>query len=263
MSIDWQGGGKMLKTFYIALCDDQEYYRKQLYNYLLEYQKDKNIIIHINEYSSGGELLQASFSQEGSYQIYFLDVNMPDMQGTTVAKELRNIGKNSVICFVTSFKEYAYDAFQVEAMDYIVKPINYEQLKKFMDKAIVLCRLHIEVQEAEKKYLSIQQRQTTIILEQRHILYIEKRRNQCVVCTNTEEILCYNTLKNLYEQLNSSIFMFTHQGYIVNFYHIKEIRSNMIYMGNNILIPVSRKYQEAIKKRFEEKLERLRQNSLR
>ncbi len=249
----------MVENFYIALCDDEEYYRKQLHAYLLQYQNEKNIIMQVDEYSSGKELLRASSNLEGYYHILFLDVDMPDMQGTIVAKELRNAGNESVICFATAFREFAYDAFQVDAVDYIIKPIEYENLKKFMDKAILLCKLRTEEQEAEKKYISIQQNQNIMIVEQSHILYIEKRRNQCVICTSAEEILCYDTLKNLYEQLNSNIFMYAHQGYIVNFYQIKEIKSNTLHMGNQMIIPVSRKYQEAIKKRHEEKLEHLRQ----
>ena len=252
----------MVRAYYIAICDDDAYYRDQIHHLLEQYQKEREVIFQIDEYTSGKKLLEATTKLEDYYHIIFMDVDMPDIKGIDTVKKLRE-GKNTAsICFVTAYQEYAYSAFQVEALDYVQKPISYEKLAMFMDKAIEWKAMQWEKQEAGKKYLEIVQKKDIRVIEQDEIWYIEKRRNQCVVITETEEIVCYDTLQNIYQNLNEAVFEFAHQGYIVNFYRIKEIRNNVAFLGNGIEIPISRKYLEPLKKRFNNKLERLRQERI-
>lgn len=252
----------MTKCVFVGICDDEAYYRRQLHELLEQYGHEKGILFQIDEYSSGKEILQAAEKLEDFYHIIFLDVDMPGMQGTDVARGLREKNSSAALCFVTAYDQYAYAAFTVEALDYIVKPIAYAQLARFLHKALAWKRLERERQEAERTYLNIQQKPGSRLLVQKEILCIEKRRNQCAVRTEIEEILCYDTLQNLYSQLDKSIFVYIHQGYIVNFYRIKELRDNMAFLGNGIQLPVSRKHWDTLKKRFEEKLERLRQEKM-
>lgn len=217
--------------FYIAVCDDEEYYGEQLYDLLVRYQKENDFLAQIKIYASGKELLHDLPNLDTSGQILFLDVDMPEQSGVDVAKVLREVGSKAVICFVTSYEQYAFDAFQVEALDYIVKPASYEKVEKFMHKAIDWCQMQEERVEAEKEYLTLYQKPENRVIRQNEVCYIEKKRNQCVVFTAHEEITCYDTLQNLYEQLDHSKFVYAHQGYIVNFYQIKEIRDNTAFLG--------------------------------
>lgn len=255
-------GKQMIKYFYIAICDDEAYYRNRIRELLEQYCRKKEFVFQIDEYPSGKAFLKAAEKLKDYYQIVFMDVDMPDMRGTDTAKALRERNNNAVFCFVTAYEQYAYEAFRVEALDYIVKPPDYAKLARFLDKALAWKALEWEQKEAEKRYLSLPQKPGNRLVVQENILYLEKRRNQCVVVTETEEIICYDTLQNLYCQLNESIFVYTHQGYIVNFYRVKELRNNIAFLGNGREIPVSRKYWDALKKRFEEKLERLRQEKM-
>ena len=252
----------MINFLYIAICDDEAYYRSQIQKLLEQYGKERDFVFQIDEYSSGKELLEKAKKMEESYQIIFMDVDMPDMQGTDVAKALRERKNNVVFCFVTAYEQYAYAAFEVDALDYIIKPIDYDKIKRFMDKALEWQEFQRERQEAAKKYLILPPKQENRQVEQKDILYIEKRRNKCVVTTETDEFICYDTLQNIYTQLNENIFVYTHQGYIVNFYRIKEIQGNVAFLGNGKEIPVSRRHKEELKRRFDEKLERLRRERM-
>ena len=102
----------MKSCFYIAICDDEAYYRSQIHELLERYVQEREIILQIDEFSSGTELLKAAEKLEDYYQIIFMDVDMPNMQGTDAAKILREQCNSAVFCFVTAYEQYAYDAFK-------------------------------------------------------------------------------------------------------------------------------------------------------
>ena len=120
----------------IAICDDEAICRSQVLDIAEDYKeerKDKDISFEI--FSDPQALLKATLDG-GGYDIYILDIVMPDMNGIQLGVALRDADVDSKIIYLTSSEEYALDSFRVRAFDYILKPITKESFYKAMDEAI-------------------------------------------------------------------------------------------------------------------------------
>ena len=188
--------------------------------------------------------------------LLFLDVEMPGMTGIEMADALRKIDPWVCISFVTSYDAFAIQAFRLDALDYVMKPIKYTQVKHIIEKAKLQIDYRKNAQKAEKRYLKIKSGYEDVLIDLQNVIYIEKRRNQCVFHKIDEEICCYEPLKNVYERLDNDVFMYTHQGYIANFNYIKEVKKDVVCFGRGMEVPLSRKYHDQIKELHLDKIRR-------
>lgn len=131
---------------------------------------------------------------------------MDGMTGMEAAQKLRREGYKGVICFVSSQDRYAFDAFGVEAIGYVKKPAKYQDVKRLIQKALIQIYYQRDEEEAKKRYLEITTQNEKTMLDLQQILYVEKRRNQCVIHMEESEVVCYETLKKLYERLDKYEF---------------------------------------------------------
>lgn len=248
-----------MQTVKVAICDDEEFFRDELEKLVSVYANEGEHELEIHTYPNAASLV-ADITEKGvTYQLLFLDVEMPEMSGMDAAKKLRGEGYKGEICFVTGFQGYALDAFSVSAVGYICKPAKYVDVKYIIEKALVQIYYQWDAQEAKKRYLEIRTQRENKTIDTRQILYAEKRRNQCVIHMETGEVVCYDSLKNLFPNLDQSRFCYAHQGYVVNFDKIKEVKKDVICFGEGREIPVSRKYQSKLRERHMDKINRLRQ----
>ena len=114
-----------------------------------------------------------------------------------------------------------------------------------------------DYKEAEKRYIEVPVSRNTRIVDVRTIQYIEKRRNQCVLHCTDAEITCYETLKKICCKLDQNIFIYVHQGYIVNFDAIKEVKENVVCLGDGVEVPLSRSHYKEVKNRHMSKIRKL------
>lgn len=245
-----------MNEYRLAICDDEEVHIENIRQYLAAYESESGNHLVITSYASAIPLLKDLKDKEEKYDILFLDVDMPDMQGTDAAMEIRKFDKKTIICFITSYENYAYQAYQVDAVGYMVKPVTYASFKHTTDKIIVQIEYERDKEAAEDKYFSVKTERSQIIISVSNILYIEKRRNKCVFHLTDREVTCYDTLSNVYARLNPQRFYYVHQGYIVNFDHIKEVLPDKIYLSSDLEVPVSRKYYKEMRELHMNKLKR-------
>lgn len=246
-----------MRKLNIAVCDDEEYYRNELKILLTAYKNETGYKLAVSEWESAASMLEATGSGGEDYDLIFLDVEMPDLSGIDAATRLRCIGKDTVICFVTAHKGYAYDAYGVDAIGYIAKPITYTDIKKIIEKTEMHLSYRHNRAAAEKRYLEITSGRTGIIMDLNKVVYIEKRRNQCVFhCTDGEHI-CYDSLRNIYSRLDHEQFLYIHQGYVANFPHIKEVLRDHVCFGSGMEAPLSRRYYETVHQRYMDKVNRI------
>lgn len=241
----------------IAVCDDEEFYRDELSKMITVYGNETGQKLILDTWESGIALLDAVKGGDKDYDIIFLDIEMPELSGMEAGEELRRMGKNMALCFVTSFNEYALNAYQIDAIGYVVKPIQYLDLKKMMEKAEMQYWYRKKTEEAQKRYLEVKCGRRTAIIDLEKVVYIEKRRNQCVFHLTDGEQICYDTLKNIYKQLDHDIFMQIHQGFIANYNHVKEVTNDRVFFGSGMEAPLSRRYYDAIYGRYMDKLNRI------
>ena len=242
----------------IGICDDEPEYTTILADYLKTYDIDseKDYSFQIDKFTSAKELLSA-YTKPETYHILFLDVEMPEINGVDMARQIRKITQDVIICFVTSFDKYAIQAYGVEALAYVVKPVAYAELKRVLSRAVVLVQYTFDYKEAEERYIEVPVSRNTRIVDVRTIQYIEKRRNKCVLHCTDAEITCYETLKKICSKLDQNIFIYVHQGYIVNFDAIKEVKENVVCLGDGVEVPLSRSHYKEVKNRHMSKIRKL------
>lgn len=243
-----------MKQILIGICDDEEYFLESLYTLVSACGNENKYDFLITKYLDVEALVEDVVSKKKEFDIVFLDIDMPKLSGMDAALELRRAGYEEVICFVTSYNRYAFDAYGVEALGYIIKPAQYVDVKRLIEKAVIQIYYKYDVKEAEKRYLEVCTQKRKEMVDTEEILYLEKRRNQCVIHMETRELVCYETLKSIYQRLNQQKFCYAHQGFIVNFDKIKEVMPEAIALGEGKEIPVSRKYQKKLSERHMNKI---------
>lgn len=246
-----------MRTYKIAICDDEDFYVENIYHYLQAYKSEFSKEVSSHKYNNPEKLIEEMKSGD-KYDIVFLDVDMPIMSGTDAASKIREFNRDVTICFVTAYEDYAYRAFQVDASGYLVKPVKYVDFKNLMQKCLQQIQYIEDRKTSEDKYIEIRTDRECVIVKLDDIIYIEKRRNQCVYHMVDCEISVYDTLLNVYEMLDKEKFHFVHQGFIVNFDFIKEVRTDRIFITRNLDIPLSRKYSKFIKELHMDKIRRLK-----
>lgn len=246
-----------MNKFRLAICDDEAFFIEDIRQYLKAYESESGNEIITTAYSSGVDFLAELQIGVAEYDICFLDVDMPEMKGIEVAKHLREICPQTVVCFITSFEQYAYEAYQTEALGYLKKPVKYADLKYMMNRCTLQVQYMKDTKEVDQKYLEVKTGHGSKIIRIDDILYIEKRRNQCVFHLEDGEFICYNTLSNIYRELDKNIFFYVHQGYIVSFPQVREVKSNVVCLGKDREIPLSRKYQPKIQEMYMKKVRAL------
>ena len=252
-----------MHTYKIGICDDEPTFCESLKKLLTAYQAESKNQLGVRIFHRGEELIDSFHNGKCPYDILMLDVDVPDgMNGVQTAEKIREQNPDVIIIFITNYEKYALDAYRVDAIDYLVKPVQLDQLRRVMAKAIIQVDYVLDYQKSANRYLPIIVDYDKVNVEISKILYIEKRRNQSLIHTEDGDYSCYETLSQLYEKLDNNKFMYVHQGFIVQFPKIKEVERNSVCFAGHIRVPVSRKYQKEVQARFQDRLYRLREQML-
>lgn len=210
----------------------------------------------VGRYSSAVEALHGLQSQE--VDLVFLDIQMPDLTGIELARLMAQAqqGKQAPrIIFTTAFNQFALDGYKVDALDYLLKPFNYEEFLRATNKAKAYFELvnrptavapmpvASPVQEDEYLFLKVEYQLVRVSLSD--ILYIEGLKDYVKVHLqgNTKPLLSLTSLKALEEKLPARRFMRVHRSYIVALDKINALTKNNIQIGQ-INIPVSDQYKD-------------------
>lgn len=244
-------------TYELAVCDDEQLHIDTIISYMSAFESEERCQINVKSFLSGRALLAQM--DQGDYvpDIILLDVDMPDGSGIEIARELHKRVEHQIICFVTAFEEYAFQAYEQHAIGYITKPIVYKKLKEMLHLAIVQVGYQKNIRPERRIVVSVNGGERIVDVDD--ILYVEKRRNQCVFHMQDSEFICYGTLAAIFEQLESFEFYYVHQGFLVNFAQIHEVKQAVVCLGNNREVPLSRTYYKKIKDLHMNKIRQLRE----
>lgn len=222
--------------------DDEPLARKKMAQYI-----EKTPFLElIDTCESAIEAMELLHKQK--VDLLFLDINMPDLSGMDFAKSLENAPG---IIFTTAYSEYALDGFKVNAIDYLLKPIDYPAFLKAANKAKKL--LDVRDSETEElslkdEFLFIKSEHKIIKIQLADITYIESMREYVKIhMLNRSPLMTLISMKKLEESLSSKIFMRVHRSFIVNLKRITTIERNRIVYDEKTYIPVSEQYKEAFR----------------
>lgn len=179
-------------------------------------------------------------------QLIFIDINMPDLNGLEFVKSLTD---KPYIVFTTAYSEYAVEGFQVDATDYLLKPITYNNFLKAANKVKSLIDLKANsLKESVKttaSHLFVKSEYKLIRIELDDIKYIESQHEYIKIhLINSAPVMTQLSMKTIEEQLPSGRFMRVHRSFIVNLKRISVIERNRIVFDGKVYIPVSDQYRE-------------------
>ena len=215
----------------IALVEDDKAQREILRSFCSRYAKEKHTEITLDEFEQPLLFLDR---YDGRYDLVFMDILMPYMDGMACAAALREKDEQVALCFVTSMAQYAIHGYEVGAVDFIVKPVKYEEF------AMKMARIERILQKRESPMLLINGRQGVHRIDMRDLYYVEVYNHSLLFHTRDGNIETYGKLSALEEDPKFSGFIRTTPAYLVNIRHIGRIDENTLTVHGE-RVPISRR----------------------
>lgn len=219
--------------------DDEPLALKQMNGYI---EKIPNLNL-LDSFTSAIKALE--FLQNNPVDLMFVDINMPDLSGMDFVKSLTHPPK---VIFTTAYREYAVEGFQVDAADYLVKPISFTAFLASVNKTIERYFSGTESETSirhKDQFLFIKTEYKIVRIDLNNIKYIEGMRDYIRIHQVSEKpIMALLKMKSIMEHLPSDNFMRVHRSYIVNLNKVHTIERNRIIFDKEVYIPVSDQYKD-------------------
>lgn len=221
----------VMKMIKFAICDDEPVMEQKIKNQLSEYMNGVHITSYcVDSFSAGRSLLESG----SDFDVIFLDIQMEQPNGLETAKILRQHKNHSLLIFVTVLKECVFDAFEVEAFDYLVKPLDSGHFKRTMDRIIK------SLQQREAKSIVIQRGTSCIVILLAEIVYCEVQGRKIYIHQSNGKITdYYDKLDDLEQRIDERFFR-CHRSYLVNLEYVRGCNAGQVMLSQGDKIPVSR-----------------------
>ena len=184
------------------------------------------------------------FMQNEEVDVFFLDINMPEITGLSLAKI---INRKAKIIFTTAYRDYAVDGFNLNVIDYLLKPIAFdrflEAVQKVFDNSFEP-KLNMQTKIA-KDFMFVRADRKMVKIDFQDILFIESLGDYVKIFTKDSTVITRETISNLEDKLIGENFMRVHRSFIVSITKITSYTNEFIEV-NNKAIPISRSYKEAV-----------------
>lgn len=221
----------------IAVCDDEAIAIQDLNTQIKCFMEKAGEKFSVSSFFSGESLLKQIFDDNIHFDVIFLDIQMKDINGIQTAKAIRKKFGDCKIVFVTALKEYVFDAFDVEATNYLIKPIENSKFFEVMEKILA------STQSNEESFLTISKNNEIKKVSFHDIIY-------CEVCNH--RVFIYE--KNLFHEYPSKIetlekllsvdFFRCHRSYLVNLRHVNSYADGFICLPTGEKVPVAARRQK-------------------
>ena len=224
----------------IAICDDEKNIRELIEGKVVKQYPEAEIVF----FSCGEELLLSDMHID----ILFLDIQMSGQNGMDTARELRKKDTDVILIFVTAVEEFVFQAFDVGAFHYIVKPIEDAKfigvLHKAVDELSSKCK---DANEAEERYLMINSGgvHTKVVFDD--IVYAEVFNRKIVIHKLNDTIEYYGKMSDL-EALAGDSFFRPHRAYLINFKYVEKYDASTIYLEKGSVLMAKQNYPEFVKR---------------
>ncbi len=215
---------------YIAICDDEKYMLDEIAKMVSKFFRNKKIEITILKFLSGRELLK----YKKTIDIVFLDIQMKEIDGMATAKVLREQNYRGFLIFITILQEMVFQSFEVQAYDYLIKPIEEAHFQKTME------RLFCSIRSSSGNNLFIQKGNECRIISFDDIIFCEIINRKIYLHLRSKEVMdYYDRMENLEKKLDGRFYK-CHRSYLINLKYLKSYKNGMAYLEGEEMIPVSR-----------------------
>lgn len=210
----------------IAVVDDEEIYIQQVKEYLGRYGRERQKLMEITTFYDGCELLKNFVPR---FDIILLDIEMEQTNGMDTAREIRKTDQKVILVFITNISQYAIHGYEVGALDYVIKPLDYYNFCFRMDRAVSRVKRY----QTEVVEMVLPNGTRYICANQIH--YVEIQNRMLHYYTEEGEFTVKGTLQKVEEQLKDSHFVRCNHWYLVNLEYVKEIRRNIVVVAEKEL----------------------------
>lgn len=228
----------------IAVCDDEKEVRMLLSGKIRKLYSEVDIFC----YRSGEELLRST----ESFDILFLDIQMDGRNGMETAAELRKKSRDTVLIFITALEEYVFQAFDVGAFHYLVKPFTDEKFETVLAAAVEQCRNRAGAEsgqavEPEERFIVIKTGGVSTRIPVKDIVYAEVFNRKVMIHSIHGDIEYYGKLSDLEKQLGEDFFR-AHRANLVHFKYVEKYNVSEIWLEKGSALMAKQNYSEFVKR---------------
>ncbi len=229
----------MMKKYSCIIVDDDEIDRLTV----LSFAKKFPVLDILGVFETAEEAL--SFLEKEKIEILFLDIDMPGLNGIEFRKQALEV---PVCVFITAHPEHAVESFQIETLDFIVKPLKLDRFTQTINRIEEFMEIKLKASLFEASiggdtiYIKEGHEQTKVKLHE--ILYLEALKDYTLVVTDRKRHCVLSSIGNLLKEDHFQSFIRIHRSYAVQKQYVQKINSNEIVLNNNAIIPIGRSYKE-------------------
>ncbi len=227
----------MLNKLRILICDDEERFITPLKEYITEYMASRSIPCEIvtNVHA------QQIFSSTEVFDIAFLDIQMPEIDGLTLAKELRRRNGKTALFFITNYEEYQDNAMDLQALRYFTKPFDPNRLQSGLDKAMeYIDGAYIDI------YLHSEGIQQRVLVDD--IIYLTLEKRKVAIQTTKNHFMVTGKLEEWVDRFPQFFFRQVHKSFLINLHYVEVYSYSEVIMTGGIRIPIAPKKQAEFRK---------------
>ena len=198
----------------IAIVEDEVLYADQLQEYLKKYEEEYRETFEISVFQDGDQIVH---HYKAEYDVILMDVEMRFMDGMSAAEEIRKMDTEVVIIFITNMPQYAVRGYEVDALDYVLKPITYFAFAQRLNRAIE------RIKKRTKRVISVNIKGSQIRMPIESVYYIESQGHTLIFHGVNGEVKAPGTMKEIQEKLRDEHFFRGNKGYLINLAHVDRV----------------------------------------
>lgn len=214
----------------IAVVDDEEKYVSRVREFLLQFFENDETRFHLTSFSNGLDFIDP---YNAAYDIIFLDIEMPSMDGIEMAQRLRAVDTQVILIYMTRMAQYAALGYDVDAIGFLIKPLTYSGFALKLKKAIQI------LDQRKTVHVVVKEKQTKRVIASDDIYYLEATNHRVVLHTKHGEITSWGSLREYAEMLSDAHFANCSRDYLVNLKYVHTVQERDIEVGGDV-IPMSR-----------------------
>lgn len=228
--------------YHIAVVEDELEFSTQLQEYLEKYQQENNVKFKVSVFYDGAEIIE---DYKPLYDIILLDIEMPKVNGMEAAEQIRRVDNDVVLMFITNMASYAINGYEVGALDFVMKPINFYTFSMKMTRALK------RVKQKDQQEILLMLPNGAKKFEINQIQFIEVQNRMLRYYTTEGEYEVRGTMQSVEKMLEPYPFVKCNHWYMVNLKHVSEVRKNIAIVGTHEL-EISRRNKTAFLKALTE-----------